>query len=391
MKLKTISLICLLTAALFAALAAALAYRNPRVQQYFRAHNAKVAIADYVDNAVLKSLEQLSTDTEQLCIAAGNLASRPTQVNLDVTATAWRQAHASWNATAACQFGPATQYDFHKRIATWPFEKILAEELITRVERGERQLDGRYLREQEFAGLRGFYALQYLLYRDGALRDVSDFSRAELMYLSAVAEALFQDTLDFEAAWRGTENLSVRKRAVLENAGIAARVAYADELRYPGTAGSRYASTSISLQEVFQDIIGVFEDLAPQIGEYPEATSLEAMAYWDSLDPHADMLNQLQSAENAYLGGVEGSRAHSISELVAAHEPVLDRLIKISFAHTAYRIESLKATQAKSEAEYALDVRIAEAELEKLTARISLAIPWVILDPAVEPYAAYVQ
>ncbi|WP_309400980.1 imelysin family protein [Cerasicoccus maritimus] len=391
MKRKTISLICLLTALLITVLASVLAYRNPKVLQYIRAHNAQATVSDYVDNAVLKTLEQLSAEVEQLHLAAAQLAAAPTEAKLEATAIAWHRAHAAWNNTAACQYGPSTQYDFHKRVATWPFEKVLAEELIKKALRGECQLDGRYLREEEFSGLRGFYALQYLLYREGRLRELSDISPTELVYLSAVSEALLQDSLDFEAAWCGTENLTEDKRAVLANAGIAARAAYADELRNPGSEGSRYASTSISLQEVFQDIIGVFEDLAPQISEYPQAASSEATAYWDSLDPHADMLNQLKSAENAYLGGVEGSRERSLSQLVAAHEPVLDRLVKISFAHTTYRIEALKTAQQKSEAEYDLAVRIAEAELEKLTARITLAIPWVILDPAVEPYAAYVQ
>jgi hypothetical protein len=371
--------------------AALFAFQDVAVQQYFKARTAKAVVSDYVDNAVLKTLELLVVDVDKLHIAAKELQADQSTGNLDAAVIAWYSAHGTWNMAAAYLYGPAAQYDYHKQLATWPCDKVLVENALSMMETGELEVDARYLREERVAALRGFYTIQYLLFRNGQPRKATNISSTELSYLTAATQALLEESIDFEASWRGTKNLSLEKLAILNKAGIKNRPGFAEEFKNPGYLGSRYASLSTPLQEVFQEISGVLEDMVPVIDELHETTDSGEAAYWDSLDPYADLLNRLQSVENAYLGGVEGSRGRSVSELLASHDRALDRLIKISLAHTTYRIAAIRDFRGKSPEDRELALRIAEAELEKLMARFSVGIPQVILDPAVEPYAAYVK
>jgi predicted lipoprotein len=373
-------------------------YRDADVQTSLRAKTAHAVVADYVNNAILKTLELMVDDIETLHATVQMLQSEPSKANLETAAHAWHAAYDTWLTASAYLYGPAAQYDYHKRIASWPVEKVLVEHTIDLMQSGELELNSRYLREELTAGHRGFHAVKYLLFRNGEPRDVASISAEEFDYLTATTQALIEESVDFEATWRGTDLLSPSKSALLQAAGIPNRASYADEFKNPGTESSRYTSISISLQEIFQDISGILEDITPLVSELRDAEGSGTPAYWDSLTPYSDLLSQLQSVENAYMGGPEGFRKRSISDLVAQYDPVLDRLIKISFAHTAYRIEAVRSlNQADSKSQEApmpdreLAVRIAEAELEKLVARMSAAIPLVILDPAVRPYAAYVQ
>ena len=365
---------------------------DTRIQQHSRVEMAQKAVVDYVDNAVLKTLELLVAEVDKLKGAAQDLQAERSAKHLDTLVSTWHVSYGAWMKTAAYLYGPAAQYDYWKQLATWPCEKVLIEHVMGQVEEGQLEVDSRYLREERVAALRGFYTLQYVLFRNGQPREISDLRPVEVDYLVAVTQALYDESVDFEASWLGTENLSPEKRAVLKRAGIKSRTAYAEEFKNPGTSGSRYVSLSIPLQDLFQEISGVLEDeVVPGIAELLEIADAENIAYWDPVDPLADLLNFLQSVENAYLGGVPGVRAGSVSDLVAEHDRPLDRLIRISFAHSKYRLEVLQDLQEMSHGERELAVRIAEAEVEKLAARIAVAVPKVILDPVVEPYAAYLN
>ncbi|MFG0250007.1 MAG: imelysin family protein [Phycisphaeraceae bacterium JB051] len=354
-----------------------------------RAQTAKAVVVDLVDHAIFQILDNLTANANQLHQSAMSFQAQPVDSHLTSTASALRESLGAWHLTVTCQFGPATQYDYHKRIATWPCDTVLIEHVIAQVQAGQITINPQYLREQHYASLRGLHAVQYLLYRDGKLRSADSFTDAELAYLTAVTQSLLQECIDFEAAWRGTENLPADKLAIIKAAGIPTRKGYADEFKYPGRNGSRYASVAVSLQEVLQDLTGCIEDIAVGMDELPIGDQQQTPAYWDSLDPIEDLLKQIQSIKVSYLGGFEGKRGRSISELVAAHDQALDRLIQISLAHTAYRTAAIGDLKDATQDQQELAVRIAQSELKKLNARLFAATPLVVLDPAADPYAAY--
>ena len=362
---------------------------DAKIRDYYMARTAKEVVADYTDKALLKTLSLFTDSVEAFNLAVNRLQAEKTDQALNAAANAWRATHRQWQKAAAFLYGPAAQYDYHKRIATWPFDKVLVEYDLGEIEKGKLKVDSRLLREKKTSSMRGLYTLEYLLFRDRTPRRAADVSPAELSWLAAASKALLEESIDFEAAWLGTENLPSRKAAVLDQAGIRPKPAYAGEFKNPGEPGSRYVSISVPLQEIFQEMTGVVEDMMPLVAELPETLAPADNGYWHGQDPCGDLLNRLKSVENAYLGGVEGARGRSVSDLVAEMDKVLDRRIKIALAHAAHRIAAVRDLQGAPEEEMELAVRIAGAECNKLMTRITAAIPAVVLDHAVRPWVAY--
>ena len=388
-----------------------LQYRKSAVyKQNYRADFAKSTVESYAKNTVIRSIEVLVAEIKKFNDAANLFLNKPSEENRTALLSGYHSSLALWNRTAALQHGPATQYDYHKQLAAWACDRVLVDHILKQMANGELQLTERYLREEVVANVRGFWTARYLLYRDGEPRNASDFSNEERQYLSAITEAMVIESTDFEAAWRGTGDLTSEKRVLLKKAGLAERSSYAYEFSNPGTPTGRFASLSTSLQDLLMDASAAVEEIIPAVESYytveeksnerasfsPCFTSIfsevsDKKEYWVSVDAGSDILNIFKSAENVYLGGVEGSRGQSIQELVNIYDPALARLIKISFAHSSLRVKQVVEAADKTDEDKDLSIRRAVAELEKLVARLGVAIPQIVMDPAVEPFAAYIK
>lgn len=382
------SLILILITALFG-LGAVAVGRNASVKQLLADRTLNQVLADYTDNTVLKTLALVVDGIQALDAAAIKLQAHPTDRHLAEAAAAWRAARARWKLTSAFMYGPAAHYNFDKQISSWPLDRPLVDHVVGEIAAGRLELNARYLREQLNASQRGFLAAEYLLFRDGQPRKAEDVGAAELSYLVAVTEVMTLESMDFEASWLGSEKLPADKASALDKAGIHPRKSYADEFKNPGQPGSRYVSPSVPLQEIFQDSVAVIEALCPVIEEALGSIDPDDSDTRYSHNALADVQHELQGVANAYLGGIEGARGHSVSELLAAKHAVLDRRIKIALAHTAHRITAVGDPYGESREDRELAVRIAVSACMKLGARLAVAMPLVSMDPSTRPWAAY--
>ena len=348
-------------------------------------------LADYTGKVVRLSLDRIVQDFEALNTAAQAAQKDPGDESLAKAAQAWRTARAAWKRGRAFEFGPAAQYEFDRQISSWPLDRILVNHVIDQVADGELSVDERYLREKLHTTQRGFHVAEYLLFRDGEPRKAKDVTPAELQYLAAVTKAMLVEGVDYKAAWVGTDNLPAGQQAMLKQAGLKTRKPYAQELANPGTPASRYASPSVPLQEILQDATAVAEETCPVIADSLGSANPLDSDTWYSRNAVADVQNELKSVENAYLGGLEGQRGASLSDLLAKKSSVLDRRIKIALADAAYRVAAIGDPYGQTVEDYELKVRIAEAACGKLASRLAAATPLVSMDPSTHPWAAYVS
>jgi putative iron-regulated protein len=362
--------------------------RIAAVKRFLAARTVHQVLADYAENNALKTIGRVVEDVTALNAAALRLKAEPSDANLAAAATAWRAARVPWKMGTAFMFGPAAYYNFDKQLSAWPPDRILIDHALSEVAAGRLQVDSRWLREGQTSTLRGFYAAEYLLFRNGQPRKAKELSPAELGYLAAVTQAMVEESIDYEASWRGSDNLAPAKAAVLKKAGLKVRSSFAAEFGSAGKPESRFSSAAVPLQEIFQDLGGVIEGVCPAIAELGKSP-YPGDEYKESRNAYADLQAELQGAENAYLGGIKGSRGRAVSELVAAKDKVLDSRVQIAFAHTAQRLAAVGDPYGAPREGRALAVRIAEAECRKLAGRLNAATPLVTMDPDVGPWAAY--
>jgi predicted lipoprotein len=354
---------------------------------YLFKRKAIKAIESYTDNTVLKTIDECVNNIEKLHQAALKLQKNKHESSLAATTNAWHKVLSSLNRSTIFFYGPVAHYDYNKALALNPFDKILVDHALGEMKAGTLSLSSQVLRDKT-ASMRGLYTIRYLLYRNGLPRKVADITDAELSYLVVASYAMVEESIDLQASWVGTANLSADKVAILKKAGMKSHTSYAEEFKNPGEPYSRYLCVSVPLQEMIQESTSVIEDMIPGIEELINHDESD-IKYWDSLDPYTELLDMLKGVENSYLGGVSGARGTSFSELVAEKDKVLDDRIKTAFAHTAKRILVIRDLKDASKEKREMAVKVAAAECEKLASRMMVATPLVTADPAVEPFGPY--
>ncbi len=363
--------------------------KSTAVQSYLAQRTMDAVIGDFADKVVIQTLEQATERLSALNTAVSTLKEQPSEPNLAEAAKAWRAARQQWQAIQSFAFGPCAFYDFDKQVASWPVDQPMIEHSIAQIGAGTLTVESQTMRRTINSTQRGLLTAEYLLFRDGQPRRASELKTAELIYLQAATQAMVEESIDFQAAWKGSTNLSANLVAQHKAARLPERSSYATEFTHPGTAESRYASRSVVLQEMFQESHTVVEDTCDFIEDWLNSPDPRASESQDSRSAVSDILALVQGVENAYLGGIEGKRGHGLHELVAAKDPVLDRRIQIALADLRHRVANVGDPYGAPAADRDLKLRIATASCWKLANKYAAAIVPVCMDPATDPWAAY--
>ena len=365
--------------------------RSTAFQQYRASQKINAVINDYTDNVVLKTLESVVDGIRKFEDAVGRLEAKPSDDQMAEVAHAWREARARWQAISTFSYGPCAFYDFDKQVASWPIDRSMIDYTIAQAGQGGEPIDARTLREKKYSTLRGFFAAEYILFHEGKPRSAGAVTPDERKYLRAVAQAMLEESLDFQASWVGSDKMEKNDAARLAAAGFKPRKSFAAEFRRPGLPESRYYSQSIVLQEMFQEAHTVIEDTCPLIEDWLGSGDPKQSESRHSLNAVSDILNLIQGVENAYQGGLAGHRGKAMAELVADKDKVIDRRIRIAIAEARYRIADIGDPYAPATGDRDLKVRRATDACWKLATKFGASVGPVCLDPVSRPWAAYVQ
>ncbi len=298
------------------------------------------ALATYTDTFVVPTYQAMATGGVALIEATEALAANPTDANVAKAIAAYKQARTPWEQSESFLFGPAEYANLDPKLDSWPLDQTQLDALLAVIAEGKITVDAGYVRDYLGAALRGFHAAEYLLFRDGAARSAKSLTKAELIYLVAVARVLAEDSIQLEALWAGAESLSADKAAVLADAEIEKDGAYAAELKGAGTQGSRYDSQADAIEEIFTGCTDIVTELAgPKFAEPFEAQDAKLFESWYSHTSLADTRDNVISVEKAYA---------CLSPLVAAKDPAVDKAVKASFKKVFTCMDAFKAPLAKS-------------------------------------------
>lgn len=290
-------------------------------------------LGNYVNTTILPTYKAMAEAALKMREANEALKTDPSDATMKAASDAWMEARIWWELNEAFLFGPIGEdgYDVDGHIDSWPLELNAIQEMIVK-ENGEISGEEAWLFEGDVIG---FHVAEYLLYRDGKSRPISDLNRAELNYLIAVTDAMVWDCILAYVSWAGEENVSAEMRKVFnENPDV---VDHFNSRTNYKNFGPRFklGTTYSSLQATVSEISVGCETIADEVGatkiaqpyETGKTEEVESWYSWHSIDDYA---NNIESIKNAYLGGVnDNTRTNvSLSTYVAQVNPDLDKNIK---------------------------------------------------------------
>ena len=235
-----------------------------------------------------------------------------TQAALDQACNDWKTARANWENTEAFLFGAADVYSIDPHTDTWP---VAANDLadVLRDEKAMSNLDN-FIKTAN-SGILGYHGLEYVLFRQGAPRSISQITNLEYNYICAVAKDLYNATATLEAAWDSKESNAERQKIALNY--VATHNAINDDGDAEGKLGSfqnfgkafknpgsgDWATALDATLEIIsgcQDIIGEVGDSKiglPYTGN--DITYIESPYAYNSI---TDFYDNIVSCKNALFG-----------------------------------------------------------------------------------------
>lgn len=302
----------------------------------------KAAMTPYVDNTVVATYKSLADATVTLynnceTIFENFEAGKLSEADVAAAAKSWTDARRYWELSEAFLFGPAANHNIDPHIDSWPLDKDGIEAMLGNAEQMKQieEQGADYVGDKLGYGLLGFHAIEYMLYAsDNAdksnvrYHDISTYTRAELVYLVAVAEDLRNQTVALEASWAGISKVSEEKQTILEEAeidyGVEFSKGYGSYMKV--ATGGTYATYQEAAEELIQGCIDIADEVGnTKIGRPNTATSEEDRNYIESpyaLNSIEDFQDNIRSIQNAYCGSQAGDA--SVSDYIKSVDANLD-------------------------------------------------------------------
>ena len=125
------------------------------------------------------------------------------QESVDAACEQWKKARADWENTEAFLFGAADEYSIDPHTDTWPVDQaalagvLRDNNIMADIENKVKSLN---------SGLLGYHGIEYVLFRSGQPRDISQLTDLEYKYVCAVAKDLYQATCVLQTTWDGAKS-----------------------------------------------------------------------------------------------------------------------------------------------------------------------------------------
>ena len=303
-------------------------------------------INQYVDNVVLPTYNDLKTKNTALYNAVVSFGNAPSDANFQAVCNAWLTAREPWESSEAFLFGPVADYGLDPNMDSWPLDQEAIVKLLESQQWNEMEWTGDYDEDDEAIAaaqnVRGFHTLEFLAFRDGKARTLTDTAidgeAANAVYNESNATAWAQ-------YMRNTAQLLVKDVTTLVDAwnnGYAAS--------FKSHNGGDFTSGLSCIEQLIDGCI----DIAGEVGDakigdpyslYVSGKTTEALyavESWYSWHSRDDYTNNILSIRNAYYGSRDGSiNANSLSKLVAKYNAPLDTMVKDAIKSAADAIQAI--------------------------------------------------
>ena len=217
--------------------------------------------------------------------------------------TYWKAARQDWEWSEAFLFGPAGDFSLDPHTDTWPFDKTAFDAYMKKYNPATNSSDAALIDDAIANGqnLTGFHAVEYLIFRDGASRKISDMTADEVYFAQSAAQDLYLSSLKLVSAWGG--DVTEAEQALLDEAEFDSKD-YGADFKNAGQAGSSYSTVTLATLQIIsgaREIIGEVSDSkigAPATGE--DVNYIESPHAYNSIQ---DFYDNIMSCKHTLYGG----------------------------------------------------------------------------------------
>lgn len=215
----------------------------------------------------------------------------------------WKLARQDWEWSEAFLFGPAGDYQLDPHTDTWPFDRTQFDRYMSKYHPATDEEDAKIIDDAIATGqnLTGFHAVEYLIFRNGESRKISDMTADEVYFAQSAAQDLYLSSLKLVSAWGG--DVTDAEQALLDDVEFESKN-YGEDFINAGQPGSSYSTVALATRQIIagaQDIIGEVRDSkigSPATGE--DVNYIESPHAYNSIQ---DFYDNIMSCKHALYGG----------------------------------------------------------------------------------------
>lgn len=304
-------------------------------------------VSQYVNSVVIPTYRSLADESMGLADACIALRSDAAQAKVKAACDKWIAARKYWELSEAFLYGAAADYNIDPHIDSWPLDKAQLDIALKNTALMESLADDDLSGLETLGyGLLGFHAVEYVLFRDGQDRSVSDISENELVFCAAVAQDLRNQCIRLEASWCGIDNVTSAKKEILEDAELEPTNDYGEMMKTAGMPGNSHYKTQMSaIVQILQGASDISDEVGnTKITDPVSSGNVLDVESWYSWNSIADFADNIRSVQHAYNGGLSATpQEHSVSSIVRSKKASLDDDLKIAIANAISEIEAMPA------------------------------------------------
>lgn len=303
-------------------------------------------INQYVDNVVMPTYRDLKTKNSALYNAVVAFGNNPSNAGFQTICDAWLAAREPWESSEAFLFGPVADFGLDPNMDSWPLDQEAIVNTLKSQQWNTMEWEGDYDEDDEAIAaaqnVRGFHTLEFLAFRDGKARTLTDLAASD-----NAADYVYDESN--ATAWaqymRNTAQLLVDDVTLLCDAW---ETSYANEFKKHNRGD--FTSGLSCIEQLIDGCIEIAGEVGgAKIGEpydlYMSGKTQEALyavESWYSWHSRDDYTNNIYSIRNAYYGSRDGSiNNNSLSKLVAKYDADLDSRVKAAIKAAADAIQAI--------------------------------------------------
>lgn len=300
-------------------------------------------LTDFANVLANPNYQDIQAKAQLLNTTVQTLNTSTTDANLKISQTAWVNVRQAWERCEGYLFGPVEDFNYDPTMDDWPVNKVDLDSLLT----SNNPLTVSDI-EPLPTTLKGFHAIEYILFGSGGSRKAVDLTDREKQYLISLTQSLYNTTTALRNSWDPDQ----------QN--------FTNELTKAGDGSQRFATRKDAFIAIVTAMAGICEEVANGKMQDPliaQDSTLEESQF--SHNSTTDFKNNIIGLQNAYLSRYN-SQGHGLNELVASQNISLDNKIQSEMNAAISSFDNINKNYGKAIYTQQMQIRSTQSALNTL-------------------------